>query len=54
MAKEFGLGHSVAVSIPAPRQLLKGAGLCICKEVVSRGKRFKGCLAAEVKLNLIL
>jgi hypothetical protein len=51
--KESGPRHSTAVSIPAPRQLPKGAGLCIRMEVVSRGGRFEGCSAAEVRINLI-
>jgi hypothetical protein len=50
--KESGPRHSAAVSIPAPRQLPKGAGLCIRMEVMTRAGRFEGCLAAEVRLNL--
>jgi hypothetical protein len=51
--KESGPRHSIAVPTPAPRQLSKGAGLCIRMEVVPRGGMFKGCSAAEVRLNLI-
>jgi hypothetical protein len=51
--KRVGLRHSAAIPIPAPRQLLKGAGLCIRIEVITRSGKFKGCSAAEVRLNLI-
>ena len=39
--KESGLRHSVAMSIPVPCQLPKGAGLCIRIGVINRVEGLK-------------